>query len=94
MRTFYFNTGVRPYDHSPPVKAMPGNVIRGGTLQIPFDCADVPEGSVFEYASDGTQALAACFIRREMHNTNMVSKYAVFRLPPAEITKLTRGRKT
>jgi hypothetical protein len=64
---------------------MPGNVIRGGTLQIPFDCEGVPDGAAFLYAGDTIKpGLDKSVIYREMKNTNMVSKYAFFRvIPPA-----------
>jgi hypothetical protein len=41
MKTFYFNTGVKPFNHLPAVPVTPGNVIRAGTIQIPFDCEEV-----------------------------------------------------
>ena len=50
-KTFYFNTGVEPYKHDPPVKIHKGMILRG-TLCIPFDCEDVPDGSEFLFASD------------------------------------------
>lgn len=80
-RTFYFNTGVRPWEHSPPVKVMPGNVVRGGTLQIPFECDDVPENAIFQFACDNTPDGREHLLKREMHNTNMVSRFAFFLVP-------------
>ena len=80
MKTFYFDTGVKPYNHTPPVPIMPGNVVRG-TLQIPFDCEDVPDKAVFLYACDAENAsLDKNVICREMKNTNMCSKFAYFRV--------------
>ena len=85
MKTFYFNTGVKPFNHLPAVPVMPGNVIRAGTIQIPFDCEEVPDGAVFLYGCDTIKpGLDKSVIYREMKNTNMVSKYAFFRvIPPA-----------
>ncbi len=81
MKTFYFDTGVKPYNHTPRVSIMPGNVVRGGTLQIPFDCENVPENATFLYACDAENAsLDENIICREMTNTNMLSKFAYFRL--------------
>jgi len=82
MKTFRFNTGVRPYSFSPPVHVMKGNIVDGnGVMQIPFDCEDVPDNAVFEFACDHTPPGSEHLLRREMHNTNMVSKYAFFRIP-------------
>lgn len=79
-KTFYFDTGVKPYNHTPPVPIMPGNVVRG-TLQIPFDCENVPDKAVFLYACDAENAsLDKNVICREMKNTNMCSKFAYFRV--------------
>jgi len=48
MKTFYFNTGVRPYEHNPPVKLGKGEVLKGGVIQVPFDCEDVPDRCGFQ----------------------------------------------
>lgn len=81
MKTFYFDTGVRPYIHNTPVPIMPGNVVRGGTLQIPFDCENVPDKARFIFACDAENAsLDKDVIHREIKNTNMVSKFAYFRI--------------
>ena len=80
MKTFYFNTGVEPYKHNPPVPVMPGNVVRG-TICIPFDCEDVPENSTFLFACDNPEyQKGENIICREMKNTRMISKYAFFRV--------------
>jgi hypothetical protein len=81
MKTFYFNTGVQPYKHNPPVKLSPGHVMRGGTMQIPFDCDDVPDNAIFKFACDNPKLKESEYpnwIVREMFNTAMVSKYAYF----------------
>lgn len=79
MKTFYFNTGVKP-ENRQGVGLCPGQIWRG-TLQIPFDCDDVPDNAVFQFASDQTAPGDEHLIRREMHNTTMVSKYAFFQIP-------------
>ena len=80
VREFYFNTGVEPCMN----KVKPtGGVNRGGVWQIPFRCADVPEGSTFKYACD-TPDLEdpEHVIQREILEPNhMLSKYAYFLLP-------------
>lgn len=80
-RKFYFDTGVRPWIHTSPVPVMPGNVVRGGTLQIPFECDDVPDGAIFVFACDHAPPGHEDLLMREMHNTRMVSKFAFFQPP-------------
>lgn len=81
MKTFYFNTGVRPYAHTnPPLGLMPYQVIRGDTVQIPFDVEDVPECAVFRHASGHSEPEYPNWIVREIHNSGMCSKYAHFEL--------------
>jgi hypothetical protein len=87
MQTYYFNTGVEPhkvinfpYDYH----KEKGNVIRG-TLLIPFDCEDVPENARFLFATDVEDMNVLNLnpditIKREIHNSNMVSKYVYFQL--------------
>lgn len=85
MKTFYFNTGVRPetvlnfpYEHHRKV----GNVIRG-TLLIPFECDNVPDDATFMYAcgkNDLPILGRADVICREIVGGNMCSKYAYFTL--------------
>ena len=82
MRTFYFDTGVRVYAHTPPVPVMPGNVVSSnGVLQIPFDCDDVPENASFRFACDHTLPGTEHLLKREIYNSNLVSKYAFFFVP-------------
>ena len=80
MRTFEFNTGVRVYaHHNPPIHVAKGNrVDSNGVLKIPFDCEDVSENAIFRFACDHTPPGSEHLLRREMHNTNMCSKYAFF----------------
>ncbi len=77
MKTFYFDTGVKPYAHNPPVKLGKRQILRG-TIQIPFDCEDVPEGARFLHGSDDPNPSHANEIVREIHNSTLVSKYAHF----------------
>jgi hypothetical protein len=79
MRTFYFNTGVKP-ENRRGVGLCAGQVWRGGTLQIPFDCENVPDNASFQFACDHTPPGNEHLLRREMHNTTMVSKYAFFQV--------------
>lgn len=81
MKTFYFNTGVTC---RPPFQ---GEVLRGGTIQIPFDCDNVPEGAVFLFACSDPDIKThhafptAELVVREIHNSNLCSRYAYFRCP-------------
>lgn len=78
MKTFYFNTGVKPENRTHLCK---GQVWRGGTMQMPFDCEKVPDNAIFQFSCDHTPPGDEHLLRREMHNTTMVSKYAFFKLP-------------
>ena len=82
MKTFYFNTGVKIWNNP----HIPGGIDSGnGTVVIPFDCADVPEGAKQLYCCDSPNITlhphipADCdVIVREIHNSKMISKYAYF----------------
>lgn len=79
---FYFDTGVRPnHFATPPIIAREGQVVKGGTIQIPFECDDVPIGSTFLYACDGQKEEINGIIKREIKNSVLISKFAYFRLP-------------
>ena len=83
MKTFYFNTGVRPFIHNPPVKLSAGQIMKGGTMQIPFDCEDVPEGAIFKFAcenKDLRESKYPNYIVREIHNSTLIAKYAYFQI--------------
>jgi len=82
MKTYYFNTGVRPenvinfpYEYHRKV----GNEIHG-TLVIPFQCEDVPEGAKFLYACDELRIdkTRTDVIVRKIISGNLYSKYAYF----------------
>ena len=84
MKTFYFNTGVRPFDHNPPagMAFMKGFKDSGnGVYVIPFDCEDVPDNAIFQYACDHVIPGDEHLLKREMFNTALVSKYAFFLIP-------------
>lgn len=85
MKTFYFNTGVRPANiHNPEFPyeyhKKAGNKIINGVLQIPFDCENVPDNAVFQYACDNDIPGDEHLLKREMFNTSIVSKYAFFKV--------------
>lgn len=85
MNTFYFNTGVNPYN----VINFPfeyhkkvGNVIKGGTLQCPFDC-DAPENAQLMYLCDNPdlpESKNPNILVVPVFNTSMISKYAYFKV--------------
>ena len=87
-KTFYFNTGVRPeLVNNPPFAydyhANKGNVIKGGTLQIPFTCDDVPDGAIFLHACDIPdlpESRSDSVIVREITGGGLLSKFAYFRV--------------
>ena len=78
MKTFYFNTGIEYHPQRPLAEKA---IWRGGTMQFPFDCEDVPNDAVFKFLSDETAPGDEYLLRREIHNTGMLSKYAFFKLP-------------
>jgi hypothetical protein len=84
MKTFYFNTGVRIYDHNPPVPLCKGQISSpNGVKIIPFDCDDVPDNATFRFACDNPnlkEASYAHIIVREIHNSTLISKYAYFNI--------------
>jgi hypothetical protein len=96
MQTFYFNTGVRPENvQNPPFpyeyhKSI-GNVIRG-SLCIPFQCENVPKDSEFVCACDNDNlhpGSKTIFVRKIAEGSNLISKFAYFRLPMYATTKDT-----
>ena len=87
MKTFYFNTGVRPQNRSVLCK---GQIWRNGTMQIPFDVPDdVPSNATLLGLSNHLDSFGygnakGYIIRVEVSNTSMVSKYAFFRVTNPE----------
>ncbi len=80
MKTFYFDTGVRPYAHTPPVPVTSGYVLRG-TMQIPFNCEGVPDGAFFKFAADDPTLGKGLHCAEILPGSAMVSKYAFFQIP-------------
>lgn len=82
MRTFYFNTGVRPFNHTPPagMAYLKGFKDSGnGVFVIPFDC-DIEDNVVFEFACDNPSLYPNSeYLVREIHNSILLSKYAYFK---------------
>jgi hypothetical protein len=79
MDTFYFNTGVKPWNNS---FLAPGDMLINNERHIPFDCEDVPAGSTFAFCCDNPNLHPeAGYIVRKMYNTTMLSEYAYFRKP-------------
>ena len=79
MNTFYFNTGVKYSDYP---YILDGQVYKGGTKQIPFDC-EAPETAKLLYLCDNPNLESS---KNEnigvypVFNTTMCSKYAYFLL--------------
>jgi hypothetical protein len=68
-----------PYEYHSKV----GNVVQGnGTLVIPFECEEVPEGAKFMYAgaSPIISIASETIIIREIVGGNVLSKYAYFKI--------------
>jgi hypothetical protein len=86
MKTFYFNTGVRPEKVNNPPFAYDyhknkGHVIKGRTLHIPFDC-DAPDNATVWFLCDKPdlpESKLPYVIVREVFNTTMMSKYVYLR---------------
>ena len=82
MTKFYFNTGVNPANVTNYSGLYGNQVIRGGTVQIPFEC-DVPENAVFMFACDSNDLPEAdtCLVAEiKRPNKCMLSKYAYFKI--------------
>lgn len=84
LKEYTFNTGVRPFDHNPPagIAFMKGFRDSGnGVYVIPFHCEEVPDNAKLEYAADNPMPGTEHYIKREMFNTVLKSKYAFFKVP-------------
>lgn len=95
MNTFYFDTGVKPYCENcfglngKPIGLYGRQVWRGGTKQIPFDY-DAPLNATFLFACDNPdlgESKLENVIVREIFNSDLLSKYAYFRIKPEEVTE-------
>lgn len=81
MKEFTFNTGVRPFDFTPPagMAFMKGFRDSGnGVYVIPFYCENVPDNAKFIYGSNEFKEDTEESICREIHNSALLSKYAHF----------------
>ena len=79
MNTFYFNTGVKPWNCNGLSK---GEVWKNGEKQIPFDC-EAPENARFMFACDNPDLPESKYSSVkvfEIFNTSLCSKYAYFRI--------------
>jgi hypothetical protein len=82
MKTFYFNSGVKPFNTNFEMQISRGNKFINGELHHPFYVPDnVPDGSVLYCLTDNAVELYGNydgFIVAEVLGGNMSSKYAVF----------------
>ena len=84
MRTFYFNTGVKPYNTNVSRQIEAGNKFINGEMHIPFHVSDsVPEGARLKCLTDRAKEIYSekDFIIAEVLGGGMMSKYAVFYKP-------------
>ena len=77
-KTFYFNTGVIPHMNSYLLDQ--GAIVKNNTLQIPFDCYEVPDNAIFKFACDSDDLTADGLICRKIYNSKMASSFAYFRI--------------
>ncbi len=81
--THYFNTGVRPYSFAD-YKLSAGHIERGGTVQIPFTCEDVPKGAAFMFACDHADlretSQLGVIVKPILPGSAILSKNAYFRI--------------
>jgi len=88
MKTFYFDTGVK-FSSYP---FLCGNQVnRGGNKQIPYDVADdVPNNAELIFICDTPdlpEAKAEYVIVRPIFNSDIISKYAYFKIKNQEALK-------
>lgn len=84
MTRFIFNTGVKPFEFTPPaaMAGMKGFVETGdGVYGIPFYCEDVPKSAILKYCCDQLVTDTDQLICRKIHHSILMSKYAHFILP-------------
>lgn len=82
IKTYYMNTGVRPFDFDPPAAMafMKGYKDSGnGVYVIPFDCEEVGEGFKPYQADDYFVENSEGNICRQISNTILKSKYVHFK---------------
>lgn len=82
MKTFYFNSGVKPHNTDVQMQIDRGNKFINGELHHPFMVDDsVPDGSVLNCLTDNAMEIyGECkhLLVTEVLGGNMHSKYAVF----------------
>ena len=82
MKTFYFNSGVKPWNTNVEMQIAKGNKFINGELHHPFMVGDaVPEDARLYCLTDKAVELYGNnenFIVAEVIGGNMCSKYAVF----------------
>ena len=85
MRTFYFNTGVKPYNTNVEMQIEAGNKFVNGELHMPFQVSDdVPENARLCSLTNNARELYgndSNFIVAEVLGGKLHSKYAVFYKP-------------
>lgn len=79
-RTFYFNTGVKPWNTNVERQIAHGHKFINNEMHIPFDCDDVPENATLAFLCDNIKLARPNLIAREIHNTTMCSRYAFFKV--------------
>lgn len=89
MKTFYLKTSIKigePHDIRKVV-----NDEEDGTISVPLDCEDVPDGSIFLFASDSPNIKRVRgeegIIYRKIHNSSLLAEYAYFKTPQKEDEK-------
>lgn len=82
LQEFTFNTGVKPFDFTPPAGLAFIEGFRdsgNGVYVIPFYCKDVPPGASFKHASDHFEKDTKESLCREIFDSpRIMSKYAHF----------------
>ena len=81
MRTFYFNSGVKPWNTNVERQIYLGNKFINGELHHPFIVDGVPEGARLYCLTDKAVELYGSneqYIVAKVIGGNMFSKYAVF----------------
>lgn len=80
-QTFYFDTGVKPCGHTPPLHLPEKACWRGGTMQFAFQCHNVPERASLAFLCDNPESKEGYLVRELLPGSGMISKYAHFKIP-------------
>lgn len=85
LKEFWFNTGVRIWEHTPPVPLCGEyQIAPNGIKQILFYCEDVPDGAMFLFTCDNPdlpEGKGTKRIVKEIVKGGLCSKYAYFSIP-------------